>query len=154
MFVNGLILNKSLIKATIYLISLKIELYICTVKNLAFLIIIVLFLKPVFPVIDYAVNYDYISKVLCINKEKPAMHCNGKCHLMKELAKASEIEKPISSDKKQNINVLNDLFVEEWETFHLAIMDLQDKSLLNSKYSNFYSHLESYSIFHPPINIS
>jgi ribonucleotide reductase alpha subunit len=73
---------------------------------------------------------------------------------MKELAKASEIEKPISSDKKQNINVLNDLFVEEWETFHLAIIDLQDKSLLNSKYSNFYSHLESYSIFHPPINIS
>lgn len=123
-------------------------------KKLAFLIIIVLFLKPVFPVIDYAVNYDYISKVLCINKEKPAMHCNGKCHLMKELAKASETEKPISSDKKQNLNVLNDLFVEELDTFNLAIIDRKDKSSLNSKYTNLYSHLDSYSIFHPPTIIS
>lgn len=123
-------------------------------KKLAFLIIIVLFLKPVFPVIDYAVNYDYISKVLCINKEKPAMHCNGKCHLMKELAKASETEKPISSDKKQNVNVLNDLFVEELDTFNLAIIDRKDKSSLNSKYTNLYSHLDSYSIFHPPTIIS
>ncbi|HEY4617911.1 MAG TPA: hypothetical protein VIH09_06930 [Flavobacterium sp.] len=123
-------------------------------KKLAFLIIIVLFLKPVFPVIDYAVNYDYISKVLCINKEKPAMHCNGKCHLMKELAKASETEKPISSDKKQNVNVLNDLFVEELFTFNLAIIDRKDKPSFNSKYTNLYSHLDSYSIFHPPTIIS
>lgn len=123
-------------------------------KKLAFLIIIVLFIKPVFPVIDYAVNYDYISKVLCINKEKPAMHCNGKCHLMKELAKASETEKPISSDKKQNVNVLNDLFVEELDTFNLVVIDRKDKPSLNSKYTNLYSHLDSYSIFHPPTIIS
>ena len=31
---------------------------------------------------------------------KPELECNGKCHLMKELAKASEAEKPLSSDKK------------------------------------------------------
>ena len=58
--------------------------------------------KPSFPIIDYVVNYEYISKELCENKAKPELHCNGKCHLMKELAKASEAEKPISSDKKDN----------------------------------------------------
>jgi len=82
------------------------------------------------------------------------MHCNGKCHLMKELAKASETEKPISSDKKQNVNVLNDLFVEELFTFNLAIIDRKDKPSFNSKYTNLYSHLDSYSIFHPPTIIS
>jgi hypothetical protein len=51
--------------------------------------------KPIFPVMDYAINYDYISKVLCINKDKPELKCNGKCHLMKELAK-TEDDKPIS----------------------------------------------------------
>jgi hypothetical protein len=38
---------------------------------------------------DYLLNYTYISKVLCINRDKPQMHCNGKCHLAKEL-KAQE----------------------------------------------------------------
>ncbi len=57
-------------------------------------------LKPVLPVVDYIVNYEYISKVLCINKAKPKLNCNGKCHLMKELAKTSESETPISSNKK------------------------------------------------------
>ncbi|MBC8644541.1 hypothetical protein H9W95_12115 [Flavobacterium lindanitolerans] len=42
------------------------------------------------PVIEYAINYDYIATVLCINKDKPEMKCNGKCHLMKELAKSSQ----------------------------------------------------------------
>jgi hypothetical protein len=77
------------------------------VKNFIFIIVLSLFLKPIFPVIEYAVNYEYISKVLCVNKAKPMMHCNGKCHLMKELAKASETEKPISSDKKTTVQVFN-----------------------------------------------
>jgi hypothetical protein len=43
---------------------------------------------------DYAINYDYISKVLCINKDKPELKCNGKCHLMKELAKLQKMTNP------------------------------------------------------------
>ncbi|MBX9808301.1 MAG: hypothetical protein K2X95_10950, partial [Flavobacteriaceae bacterium] len=74
--------------------------YICIVKKILFLLAMFMLLKPVFPVIDYIVNYEYISKVLCVNKDKPKMHCNGKCHLMKELAKAAENEKPISPNKK------------------------------------------------------
>lgn len=69
-------------------------------KKCTVIIILVLFLKPVFPVLDYAVNNDYLSKVLCINKDKPELKCYGKRHLLKELAKASEEDRPISSDKK------------------------------------------------------
>ena len=51
-------------------------------------------IRPVLPYLEYALNKDYISKVLCINKEKPKMKCNGKCHLEKQLKKAVEEEKP------------------------------------------------------------
>lgn len=130
------------------------ELYLCSVKRIAVIIIIVLFLKPIFPVLDYAVNYDYISKVLCINKAKPELKCNGKCHLMKELAKASEDDKTNSTEKKQSTNKLIDLFVEEQDSFNFAFLIIEIKPVFNSKCRNLYSHLDSHSIFHPPIFIS
>jgi len=43
------------------------------------------------PVVDYAINYDYIVNVLCENKGKPEMQCNGKCYLTKELAEEAGI---------------------------------------------------------------
>jgi hypothetical protein len=124
------------------------------VKKCAVIIILVLFLKPIFPVIDYAVNYDYISKVLCINKDKPELKCNGKCHLMKELAKASEDDKPISSDKKLGSNPFVDLFVTEADSFNFLFFQNSNTKELNCSYANLYSHLDSYAIFHPPIFIS
>ena len=42
------------------------------------------------PFLDYFVNYDYISKVLCINKDKPALNCKGKCYLMRQLKEAQD----------------------------------------------------------------
>lgn len=29
----------------------------------------------------YELNKDYIAEFLCINRDKPAMHCDGKCYL-------------------------------------------------------------------------
>lgn len=36
-------------------------------------------------VISYEVNIDYIIENYCINKDKPKLQCNGKCHLAKQL---------------------------------------------------------------------
>jgi hypothetical protein len=41
----------------------------------------------------FKANEDYISKVLCENKSRPLMHCNGRCYLMKKLKQAEEKEK-------------------------------------------------------------
>ena len=41
--------------------------------------------KSLSPFVDYAINKEYIAKVLCINQEKPELACHGKCHLKKEL---------------------------------------------------------------------
>lgn len=34
-----------------------------------------------------------ITQKLCVNKNKPQLHCNGKCYLSKQLKKAAENEK-------------------------------------------------------------
>lgn len=106
------------------------------------------------PVIDYVVNYEYISKVLCVNKAKPQMHCNGKCHLMKELAKAAESEKPISSDKKHGIHESEVLFLETIPSLVCTDFLIIATQKLNANYSNLYSFLNSNVVEHPPTFIS
>ena len=108
-----------------------------------------MFLKPTLPVLDYAVNYDYISKVLCVNKDKPMMHCNGKCHLMKELAKASEKEKPISQNKKVTVQEQEVLFFQEIKSVEIKPY-YQNNIAIRDNYSNLYTQLLRFSIFHPP----
>jgi len=34
---------------------------------------------------EFYLNQEYIVKNLCVNRDKPQMHCNGKCHLRKQL---------------------------------------------------------------------
>ena len=36
--------------------------------------------------VDYLVNMEQIILEYCVNKDKPELQCNGKCHLAKELA--------------------------------------------------------------------
>ena len=54
--------------------------------------------------VDYVVNYKHISQDLCINKDKPWMHCHGKCYLKKEIKKVMGDENP--DNKKTTIPAL------------------------------------------------
>ncbi|NRS90086.1 hypothetical protein HNQ02_003021 [Flavobacterium sp. 7E] len=123
-------------------------------KKYAVIILLLLFLKPILPVIDYAVNYEYISQVLCINKAKPELKCNGKCHLMKELAKASDDDRTASSEKKQSTNPFVDLFVAEVASYDFLVFQKTAAQQSPAYYTNFYSHLDSDVVFRPPIFIS
>jgi len=106
------------------------------------------------PLANYVVNYDYISKVLCENKAKPELKCNGKCHLMKEMAKAAEEEKPLQNDKKTLHLESEILFFQEFERLILQSNTYPNSVENTYLYCNSYSHLSSFSIFHPPIFLS
>ena len=54
----------------------------------------VVLLKPIAPLVDYAVNYEYIKEVLCINKAAPEKQCDGKCYLRAQLAETEEESSP------------------------------------------------------------
>jgi hypothetical protein len=92
--------------------------------------------------------------VLCENKAKPMMHCNGKCHLMKELAKANENGKSDSSDKKGYTPVVEVLFFQEIKAISLFSFSLSDKEKMNYNYSNLYSNMNLEYLLRPPIFIS
>lgn len=124
-------------------------------NKILLLVALALFLKPIFPVVDYVVNYNYISTVLCENKAKPELKCNGKCQLMKGLAKASEEEKPINSDKKNNLKQeVEVLFFQTIKSLVVEKIYFQKTTTISNTYSNLYSHLNGCSVFHPPTFIS
>jgi hypothetical protein len=100
------------------------------------------------------VNYEYITTVLCENKDKPKLQCNGKCHLIKELAKAAETEKPISSDKKGYSPIQEILFLNKISSFRLVACSCSKQEKNKSMYLDLYSYLKTNSVFHPPTYIS
>ncbi|EDM37837.1 hypothetical protein PBAL39_15469 [Pedobacter sp. BAL39] len=42
---------------------------------------------------EFKANQQYIAAALCENRDKPEMHCDGKCYLMKKLKEAEDKEK-------------------------------------------------------------
>lgn len=50
-----------------------------------YMLYLVAMLQPILPLIEYNVNKEYIASVLCENRDKPELACNGKCYLNKKL---------------------------------------------------------------------
>ncbi|OWP79463.1 hypothetical protein [Flavobacterium oreochromis] len=115
------------------------------------IVIFSLLLRPVVPVFSYVINYDHISRVLCENKNKPQLECNGKCYLKKQMAKESEEEKPLQKDTKQ-IKIENEIlffysFLNDSKSLKLIFKPHKNISI----YINLYNFLLENYIFHPPL---
>lgn len=57
------------------------------------------------PLVEYAVNYAYVSEVLCINKNKPESNCHGKCYLGKEIANEMNDNAPQNKSLASNLKI-------------------------------------------------
>ncbi|MEL6821016.1 MAG: hypothetical protein AAFP70_04580, partial [Calditrichota bacterium] len=74
------------------------------------------------PYFEFQVNWDYISKNLCIDKDNPVSACAGKCYLNKRLRESS-------SEEKDDTKTPRELRVKENSPQHIT--DFLD-------YSNIY----------------
>ena len=119
-------------------------------KFLLIIVSITLLFKPVFPVVEYFVNYDYIVNELCENKAKPELHCNGKCHLASELAKASGNDETKSSEKKVTAQQYELIYFQKIEELAFHPFTLKNTLKDLNFYTNNYYHLLVKSTFHPP----
>lgn len=99
-------------------------------------------------VADYQINKEYIAKVLCVNKSKPKMHCNGKCHLKKELKKAEKKEQSPANPLNEKNEI--QLFSQSTSTINLFSSVIVTTNTLLSDYSFHMSDKHLDSIFHPP----
>lgn len=63
----------------------------------------------------FELNRDYIAAHLCVNRDKPWLHCNGKCYFMRKIKQEQEKEK--SQDRQSQKNLFQDaLFGQKIET--------------------------------------
>jgi hypothetical protein len=62
----------------------------------------------------FYVNRDYIANNLCENRNRPQMHCNGKCQLKKQLSEEDRKDQENPERKSENKNEIfcNDLLSE------------------------------------------
>lgn len=113
---------------------------------LSLFIVFTIAVRPIMPVYNYIVNYEYIVENLCENKDKPELSCNGKCYLAKELSKTEKQ----STQTVAKINTI-DIFVPN------DILSFENRSEYNpvtefiSEYINLYNSRYIFTIFHPPL---
>jgi hypothetical protein len=50
----------------------------------------------------FELNQKYIAENLCVNKNRPWMHCNGHCYFMRKIKQAEENEKKQERSNQQN----------------------------------------------------
>ena len=107
--------------------------------------------KPMWPVVDYVVNYEYIVNVLCENKDRPEMECNGKCHLGKELAKEAGANQKNPFNGKTSKTEIPQFIISENVSEYSFAAENELVSIENIGYkTNLNSSLFTFKILHPP----
>lgn len=87
---------------------------------------------------------------LCINRDKPALDCEGKCHLSKKLKAQDESEKQ-TNNQSQNREVQLVLFCQSFFYMQTLWPPVQEKA--NTACNAGIPSRETHSIFHPPRSI-
>jgi hypothetical protein len=99
--------------------------------------------------INFEMNQKKIAEQQCVNKDRPWMHCNGRCYLMKKLKQAE------NNESKQANRDLRSALQMVW---FIIPSNLEGKTPLNNHLSpclvTFYhytfSNQYNASIFRPP----
>ena len=111
----------------------------------------VMLVKPLWPVAEYVMNYDYIKNVLCENKDKPQLNCDGKCYLAKQLAAASEQnEKNPFGEKQSKTEIQQITFFQSIPQIDLGFHLVKIKQNNYTTAQDLISNLFTYDITQPP----
>jgi hypothetical protein len=95
--------------------------------------------------INYEINKKEITDKYCINKDKPQMHCCGKCLLKRKLAEQEEQQKlPAFPDIKTDIQLYCS------SSFTFLNSSEENKIDLIPTNNCLHSLFESIGVFHPP----
>lgn len=95
--------------------------------------------------IAFTLNQPYLAKNSCENRNKPNLHCNGKCFLRKKIIQAQQ--------KEQNNNVENlKNQYKEALIYQKSFLSLLYPIALKIFYPSLHFPLQHFTfpIFHPP----
>ena len=88
-----------------------------------------------------------ISKTLCENRDKPKMHCNGKCYLAKQLKKEEKKDKGIQKVNKEIVELF--MIAPETHLYDLIFYHSKKEYTSISIEKKYDSMLDS--LLRPPI---
>lgn len=96
-------------------------------------------------------NRAYISSTLCENRDRPEMHCDGKCYLKKKLATSDMV--PFDAlefpSLKKGIDLAEDILIFTLLELTLTGKPANNLPLVNCRYTSGHRP----SVFHPPAAI-
>jgi hypothetical protein len=95
-------------------------------------------------VAGYEMNRNYIAAELCVNKAKPAMHCNGKCYLAKKIKDEEAQQKQQRTSSKP---MFAEAYLQAGATFKCYTWQLGE---ILSRYQADYFYNPYQSTFRPP----
>ena len=122
-------------------------------KNaLVYILLIATLLPSISPwgtIAYYHANKEYIARVLCQNRDKPMLHCDGQCYLAKRLKAQQD-----KQDKETTQRVQNSPVVQLFCQANLPFQFHQHWSLVRSVVFSAYrfpSYVAPVAVlFHPP----
>lgn len=119
-------------------------------KLLTILLSLFMLFKPMLPVVEYVVFYDYITNELCVNKQKVELQCNGKCYLSKQITNASDLDK---QEKKANFSWSKTAVSFVQEIQHFTINPLKIETVFPLVFSKeiIYNFSLHNLLFRPPV---
>jgi len=106
-----------------------------------------IWLRPLFPYIEFELNREYIIKTLCIEREKEENSCQGQCHLNKE------IEKNSTAGEEKQRGIPGRIYENETLYLSFFMFDPPPSRMITNKlcvYLSNYRFLIHKRHFHPP----
>lgn len=121
---------------------------IILVKQVVSIVLLIAFITVSFSKVIlvgyYELNKKQITEQFCVNKDKPQMHCCGKCMLKKKLAEQEQQKSPVVPDLKNEIQLFHSPL-----TINI-VTDLSNGINISSPYTFVYQTGVNGSVFHPP----
>lgn len=96
-----------------------------------YLLYLLAMVRPVLPVIEYYANYDYIATVLCENKDRPYLDCNGKCYLQKQIQN-------VNHDNHDHKSTIPQIDFEKYPVSPLDFFTYQTQDISEILISNYF----------------
>ena len=123
-------------------------------KNVLVYILLVATLLPLVSswgtIAYYHVNKDYIARVLCENRDKPELHCDGQCYLAKKLKTQQDRRDEETIEWVQNMPLFQ-LFCDTHPVFSFApLADCQPQRCAFTYLLAVYAAPLA-SVFQPPV---
>lgn len=102
--------------------------------------------------LDFELRRDYIVNNLCVNRNRPELHCDGKCYLAKRLEAAKEQEQQ-QTERAFMFKLIDTAADGSFHTNLLPAIAIADRYLPKVNYLHFISGISFRfitDIFHPP----